>query len=59
MRRLLGWTIAICLIPLASYSQTTKLQADAIVQSYLESNELSDGTWLYSYSTILNEVTLC
>lgn len=58
MRRLLGWTIAICLIPLASYSQTTKLQADAIVQSYLESNELSDGTWLYSYSTILNGASI-
>lgn len=58
MKQLLIWAIVICLTPLVSYSQTTKLQADAIVQSYLEFNELEGDTWLYSYNTILNQVSI-
>lgn len=56
MKRILF--IMSCIMQSVAFSQTSKSQADALIQAYLVEHDLDQNTWLYSLDSIPDSILL-
>ena len=58
MKRILSIFALLCILQSSLFAQISKKDADALIQTYLNDNELNDDTWLYSKSTAISSLSI-